>query len=232
MTKTSLTRLKPVVTHTQVDQIEMILNDYLRKGNFQPGDALPKEAELAKAMGVSRTAIREALSRFRTLGIIESKKNRGMVIRQPDVFTNMHRVLDAQLLDDTTMQEIFELRLVLEMGIAEHLFLRRSETGLKKLESIVQREETASDITQRLQLDVEFHSMLYEISSNHTILRFQQLLLPIFKYVADGIHVPRQVENSEFVSHRVLLDVLKNGTPEEFRVNMRKHLMNYFAIIK
>ena len=68
--------IKPIENMTQVDRIEMNLHDYFRNENFLPGDSIPKEIELAEAMGVSRTAMREALTRFKTLGIIESKKNR------------------------------------------------------------------------------------------------------------------------------------------------------------
>src|SRR5690606_15844607 len=113
----NLTKLRPIEQMTQVDRIEMNLQEYFRSENFLPGDPIPKEIELASAMGVSRTAMREALSRFKTLGIIESKKNRGMVITRPDVLNNMHRVLNPQLLDLDTMKDIFELRLVIEMGI-------------------------------------------------------------------------------------------------------------------
>ena len=69
-----LTRLKPVDNLSQVDKIEIRLEEYLKNENFNPGDLLPKETDLAQAMGVSRTAVREAISRFRMLGIIESRK--------------------------------------------------------------------------------------------------------------------------------------------------------------
>lgn len=70
--------------------------------------------------------------------------------------------------------------------------------------------------------------MLYEISENETIQRFQKMLLPIFEYVDNGLHIKSQVQDAEYASHMVLLNVLKNGTPEEFRNKMRKHLYNYF----
>jgi len=70
----SLKKLRPVETLTQVDKIELSLEEYFRTENFGPGDSIPKEVDLAEAMGVSRTAIREAISRFRMLGIIESRK--------------------------------------------------------------------------------------------------------------------------------------------------------------
>ena len=232
MSKISLTKLQPVESMTQVDKIEMNLREYFRKENFLPGDPIPKEVELAKAMGVSRTAIREAISRFRTLGIIESRKNRGMVITKPDVLNNMQRLLDSQFLDADTMQEIFEMRLVLEMGICDLLFLRKTKESLDKLKAIVDKEEKTSNKIERLKFDVEFHSMLYKISGNTTIQRFQKMLLPIFDYVDNGLHVPSQVENSNFVSHRVLLNTLIDGTPELFRTKMRQHLINYFEKIK
>src|SRR5690606_24143377 len=179
----SLGKLRPVENLTQVDKIEMSLQEYLRAENFQPGDALPKEMELAEAMGVSRTAMREALSRFRTLGIIESRKNRGMIIAKPDVFNNMERVLNPQLLDEETMSEIFEMRLVIEVGLGEVLFLRRSNADFSTLEKIIEKEEKASKKIDIVNCDIEFHSMLYKLSGNKTIMRFQKMLRPIFDHV-------------------------------------------------
>lgn len=230
--KSSLSKLQPITTLTQVDKIEKTLQEYFRKENFLPGDSIPKEIELAQALGVSRTAIREALSRFKTLGIIESRKNRGMTISKPDVFNNMKRVMDSQLLDNDTLQEIFEMRLVLEMGICDLLFARKSDEKIAILKEIVEKEERSTNKIEKLKLDVDFHSMLYKMSGNNTILRFQKILLPVFDYVYNKLHVSSQIENKRFVSHRVLLETLQNGTPEIFRSKMKMHLMNYFKIIE
>lgn len=228
---TALSKLRPVENLTQVDKIEISLQKYFRQENFAPGDPLPKEEELAAALGVSRTAIREALARFKTVGIIESRKNRGMVITSPDVFNNMQRVLDSRLLDDKTMQEIFELRLVLEMGIVDILYLRKTAEGIEKLEEIVKREESAKSKADRLKCDVEFHSQIYAMSGNQTILRFQKILYPVFEYVSNDLHIPSQDETADYVSHRVLLNTLKKGAPEEFKVKMKSHLIKYFEKI-
>jgi len=227
-----LSKLRPLEQLTQVDRVEIRLQEYFRNENFLPGDRIPKEIELAEAMGVSRTAIREALSRFKTLGIIESKKNRGMVITRPDILGNLHRVLDPQLLDGETMKEIFEMRLVLEIGIADILFLRKNAANLEKLEAIIEKEERTENKIERIKQDIEFHAMLYEISGNDTILRFQKILLPIFDYVDKGSHFNRQAPAYTAVSHRDLLCVLRTGTAEEFRNKMRIHLRPYFDQIE
>lgn len=232
--QTSLEKLRPVENLSQVDKIEMSLQEYLRTENFQPGDSLPKEMELAEAMGVSRTAIREALSRFRTLGIIETRKNRGMVIASPDVFNNMERVLNPQLLDDETMNEIFEMRLVIEVGLGDVLFLRKHNADFSILEKIIEKEEKATKKIDIVKYDIEFHSMLYKLSGNKTIMRFQKMLRPVFDHVyaklsenteAFAGNIPEDISP---VTHSDLLNTLKHGTPEQFRNQMRTHLMVYF----
>jgi DNA-binding FadR family transcriptional regulator len=140
----------------------------------------------------------------------------------------MERVLDRRLPEGETMKEIFEMRLVLEMGIVDILFLRKREEGLKELEEIVKKEEMSDDKIEHVRFDAQFHSTLYKISGNKTIQRFQKMLLPIFDYVDKGIHVKSQTKNADYVSHRVLLNTLKNGTPEEFRTKMKNHLLNYY----
>ena len=218
---------KSISTLSLVDHVEQSLRAYFSEENLQPGDAIPKEVELAAAMGVSRTAIREALARLKTLGIVESRRNRGMILTHPDVLGNVKRVLDPMLLDSDTLIDIFELRLVLEMGLADFLFLRKDDKSLYELEGIVHREEATDDFLVKTKIDVEFHSKLYDISGNHTIQRFQKMLLPIFDYVYAGTKSDKPIPK-DAVSHRQLLECLKQGTPDEFRRKMKIHLDVYF----
>lgn len=227
----ALKKIKPITNLTQVDRVEMSLQEYFRSENLQPGDPIPKEIELAEALGVSRTAVREALSRFRLLGIIDSRKNRGMIITEPDILGNMERMLEPQLLQTGTKKEIFELRLIIEMGLADVLFLRKGDPDLKRLEDIVEKEEQTKNKSDKLKYDIEFHSMLYKMSGNKMVQRFQKALFPIFNYVNNELHVRSLVQDESYVSHRILLNILKGGTADEFRLKMRQHLMQYFEKI-
>lgn len=220
---------KPIVDSSMslVDKVELNLRKYFEEANLQAGDPIPKEAELAEAMGVSRTALREALSRLKTLGLIESKRNRGIILTQPDILGSFERVLNPMLLDSTTLQDVFELRLVLEMGIADLLYIRKTPVNLEKLEELVLREENTRDRFMKNRFDAEFHAMLYEISGNQTILRFQKMLYPIFNFVHSG-QIISKTEVKNAVTHRHLLTELKEGTPSSFRDKMSIHLKVYF----
>lgn len=221
----ALARLKPIEHQTQVDKIENRLEEYFKEGHFKPGDYLPKEVDIAQALGVSRTAVREALSRFKTLGIIESRKNRGMMLTRPDVLGNMQRVMDPRLLDPETMRDMFEMRLVIEIGLGHILFLRKTPADILRLEEIADREQCSDDRIERLRLDVEFHAHLYRMSGNDTIIRFQNMLIPIFDIV-DKVHASRTDISppSHRATHRDLIEELRSGTPAGFRNKMESHL--------
>ena len=59
---------------TLVDQVEQSLIDYFKEKGLRPGDSLPNELELAETLGVARSVVREALSRFKMMGMIEKVK--------------------------------------------------------------------------------------------------------------------------------------------------------------
>ena len=72
-------------TSSLVDKVEAHLIEFFTQKELKPGDTIPKELELASAMGVSRTVIRESLTRLKTMGLIESVKHKGTVIKSPDL---------------------------------------------------------------------------------------------------------------------------------------------------
>jgi DNA-binding FadR family transcriptional regulator len=96
-TKNILSKIKPINTSSLVDKVELRLWEYFEENNLKPGDALPKEVDLSRELGVSRTVVREAFSRLRTLGFIDSKKNRGMVLTRPDVLSSFEKVLNPKI---------------------------------------------------------------------------------------------------------------------------------------
>ncbi|GAA4317788.1 GntR family transcriptional regulator [Compostibacter hankyongensis] len=208
------------------DVVETKLREYLKKKALKPGSPLPKELELAEALGVSRNVVREALSRLRMLGMIETRKKRGMILAEPDVLKAFERVLDPLILDKQTLQDLFELRLVLEMGLADILYRRMTEEDLKELESIVDKETGKVRTPFKVKNEIAFHGKLYQMTGNTTFLRFQSMLLPIFEYVVDL----RKKDGilSGKVTHRDLLEILKTGTPEDFRQGMKEHLKPHF----
>lgn len=223
-------RLKSVDTSSLVDRVESSLVELLQERKLKIGDPVPKELELATALGVSRTVIREALLRLRMMGLIESKKKKGAVITSPDLFGIMSKSLNPHILDQDTLKEIFEIRLVLEIGMADLLFNRVKKEDIDELKRIVSDEPPATQYHLfNIAHEISFHGKLYEITGNNALKKFQRMLLPVFDFVHQSGLLKKQPLLKTFVSHKELVDILENGTPEEFRNGMRSHLENHFA---
>lgn len=218
------TELEAIAPDRMADVVEIRLREYFKRKSFKPGDQLPTELELAAALGVSRNVLREALSRLRMLGLIETRKKRGMILAMPDVLGGFERVLDPLIMNDDTLQDLFELRLVLEMGLADILFINISEKKINELETIVKNEVKAGKPTFRIKNEIAFHGKLYEMAGNETLKRFQVMLLPVFEYV---VRLEKEFISGK-VSHKDLVEILKTGTKDDFRTGMYEHLKPHF----
>lgn len=152
-----------------------------------------------------------------------------MVLIQPDILSSTGRVLEPSFLDTNTLQEVFELRLVLELGICQLLFLTKTSASLLKLGEMVSEEEHTENRLQKARLDADFHTVLYKMSGNRKIQRFQKMLETILTM---GTMVPSKDLGKDPVTHRDLLLTLKDGTAAEFREKMAVHLQVYFATIE
>jgi GntR family transcriptional repressor for pyruvate dehydrogenase complex len=73
----SFKTLTAIDNSSMVDKVELSLLDFFAKKELKVGDSIPKELELAEILGVSRTVVRETLTRLRTMGLIETRKKIG-----------------------------------------------------------------------------------------------------------------------------------------------------------
>ncbi|NTS43291.1 FadR family transcriptional regulator [Flavisolibacter sp. BT320] len=222
-------KFRSIDTSSLVDKVEASLVELLQSRKLGVGDVIPKEVELAQTLGVSRTVIREALTRLRMMGLIESKKKKGSVITSPDIFGMMSKSMNPHILDQDTLREIFEIRLVLEIGMADLLYFRVTKEDIAELKRIVSNEPPATEYHLfNIEHEIAFHGKLYEITGNNTMKKFQKMLLPVFDYVHNSGLLKKQPMLKTFVSHKGLVETLENGSPELFRNAMRNHLENHF----
>ncbi len=231
--KTAISPLKKIEKHSLPELIEKNLLEYFVENRLTAGDPIPKETDLAKTLNVSRTAIREALVRLKMTGMIISKKKQGMVLASPDLLALFEKSSNPRILANDTLKDLFELRLVLEVGMADLVYERKKPEHIKELKEIVRKQKTTSDAaTFNIDDEVKFHGKLYEIADNKTLDRFQHLLLPLFQYVHESGILQKKIRSRQYISHKGLVDILEKGTAEEFRNAMRKHLDNHFCRIR
>ena len=222
--------IKSIDIRSLVDKVEVNLVEFIINNKLQIGDSLPKELELATALGVSRTVIREALLRLRMIGLIESKKHRGAVLTNPDLLSLLEKSMIPRALDNGTLKEIFELRLVLEIGMADFIMQRVTREQIAELREIVASEpDLSNEFKFEIEHEIKFHGKLYDITGNETLRKFQKLLLPVFDYVHKSGLLKKGATVNKYVSHKGIVDTIEHGSAEMLRNAMRNHLENHFA---
>ncbi|MCK4999303.1 MAG: FadR family transcriptional regulator [Anaerohalosphaera sp.] len=218
-------KISPIEKRSLVDMAESKVRRAIVDSGLKVGDVLPGEMELAERLGVSRNVMREALSRLRMLGVLESRKRRGMVLTEPDLLGGIAKVLDLPVLGDRAKHDLFELRLVVELGISDLIFLRKTDSDMLLLKRIVIREESmAKGTIVPVECEVSFHTQLYRMAGNETLRRFQSLLEPFFNWESEYDKELGNHPDDGTVTHRQLFEILSSGTVEQFRAAIQKHL--------
>ncbi|MGL5937294.1 MAG: FadR/GntR family transcriptional regulator [Phocaeicola sp.] len=208
-----------------VEQTQDRILQYIAEHNYKLNTVLPKENEMAEALGVSRVVIREAYSGLRSLGFLETKRKKGTVLVSPKIFGILKYVVMSGLLDSQSIEDLYELRLMLEIGMVDFIMEHRTEEKIDSLQYIVDQEEECTDSTKLKSLDIRFHTILYGMSGNRSLQYFQNLLSKIF-----ALYTPRSAnwKADEMMTHRTLLHFLKKGDVNLFRSAMRIHLEYQF----
>ena len=204
---------------TLADGVDESLLQYIRSSGLTAGDALPKEEELAAQMRVSRHIVREGISRLKTLGMVESRRRRGMTLARPDVFAGVSKAAAARLFSAGECREMMGLRVVMEIGMAEFIYRKKTPESLAELRSFAD----ARPRQEVIRREIEFHTRLFAIGGNAMADRFQKILVTAFgaqvgKASGPALNPP---------SHRDICDVLEHGTCDEFRRVLTKHFAPY-----
>jgi DNA-binding FadR family transcriptional regulator len=216
--------------------LRQILSNTLR-ATLVPGDPLPNEKDFVEMFSVGRNVIREAMSRLRMLGILESRTKRGIIVKEPPLLNGFKKVLDPQLLSVPTIKELMGMRIALEVGIAEFLFINVTEKDIEELEQIISRQQAIGINNMSIEDEMQFHKKIYEVAGNNFILQFYELMQPVFvfaKHNYESYFEPinkKLQENDGVVTHTDLLQAIKDKDKNLYQERIRRHLRPYWEFL-
>jgi DNA-binding GntR family transcriptional regulator len=151
-------------------------------GEFAPGQPLVEKV-VASWCRVSRTPVREALSRLEQDGLVE-RGDRGLVVRQ----RSPEEILD-----------IYETRIALEASIGRAAANRRNEHDLRTLRRLVDRtEDVRGDDDGKVELNRQFHRAMWRAGHNESLLDLlERLDLHLARYPATTLSFPGRWEHAK-----------------------------------
>src|SRR4051794_1577212 len=218
------------MTTTLAQRVVAGLKDKILAGDLPAGHKLPSEAELIDEYGVSRTVIREAVTRLRAEGLVETFQGRGsfvLAMPEPTSFT----VESATIRTHHDVLDMIDFRVGIETEAAALAAARIDDAGADSIRTALEAFVTAAP-EDAVEADFRFHRAVAAASGNRFYLRLvdslgpMMILLPRTRLgdaysLTDTAHVDRVRREHDSVAAGVIA-----GDPDIARAAMRVHLGN------
>jgi len=214
------------------ERITRMLMDEITGGQYQLGEVLPPEQVIADRLGVSRTVLREAVSRLKAEGIVSSKQGRGLAViaNTPLSVLRMHAANEE---DVEQILSIVELRRGFEIEAAALAAERRTAEDLAEMRDALAEMAKAIDsgeVARGVDADLRFHRAVARATRNRNYIMFFDFLAVLLR---KNLEVSRS--RSAKVSgrgalaqkeHAKLLAAIEKGDPGLARECARTHVEN------
>ena len=218
------------------DQVADQLAAEIRRGGLVPGDKLPTEARLVAQFGVSRTVVREAVSRLKSLGLVDSRQGSGVFVQAPAAFAPLNFETRHAASQEAVIQMV-EVRRALEAEVAALAAQRRSATDMRRIQAAVKALDAAVQHGgDGVAEDVQFHRAIADAARN-------PFLLQTLEYLGQFLHGATQVTRAnearrlDFAQqvqqeHAAIVRALEAGDSEAARQAASGHMGNAIVRIR
>lgn len=197
---------------TLVERLSQQLADDIAEGALPPGTKLDEQA-LAHRFDVSRTPVRETLSRLASSGLVEKRAHRGVIVAN----VSLERLL-----------QMFEVMTELEGACARFAAERMSATEKRELIALHQTslaDVESGDVDHYEALNRTFHRSIYEGSRNPFLVETTQEMR---RRLAPFRRVQFRLEGrlaSSHAEHQIVVEAIERGDGEAAYRSMRTHIL-------
>ncbi|MCO7514965.1 FadR family transcriptional regulator [Pseudomonas guariconensis] len=223
------TRRKP---RSLAQELVTVLTERIRSGQLKRGDKLPTESQIMAEEGVSRTVVREAISRLQASGQVETRHGIGTFVLDAPASSGL-RIDPATIVTLREVLAVLELRIALEVESAGLAAQRRSDEALAAMrEALDELNEGVSHASDAVSADFQFHLLIAQASGNH-------YFADIIDHLGTSI-IPRTRLNSARLAHDdqahymsrlrhehdAIYEAIARRDSEGAKMAMRMHLSN------
>ena len=219
---------RPVVEPTLADQVTQRLVGQLRSGAYPVNARLPTEKTMAEEFGVSRTVVREAISRLKSEGLVETRQGSGTAVLDPRS-SAAFRLTAAESNPAGGVLRIIELRCGIEAQMAALAARRRTASEVTEIKRALKAIDRAvASGGDGVKEDLEFHMAISRATRN---LYYTDLLGMLTRALQDAIRVTRSNEarRADFTAavraeHEAICAAILARDPEAARVAALRHM--------
>ena len=197
------------------EHIKRQVSEAILNGSFRPGSRLG-EASIADQLGVSRAPVREALLSLEREGLVIGVPRRGFFVIE---FT------------DKDIEEIYSLRLLLEVGALRRAIDKFSEADIERMQSIVDDLGRASvqqsTRVKLIDLDMCFHELIVRAADHsrlHSTWDSMRLQTALLIGLTSSTHLDSPDQPREF--HARILDAIRRRNLDEAEARLTEHILD------
>lgn len=202
----------------------------IRDGQFSAGQRLPTEQSLVERFGVSRTVVREAMSRLKTLGLIETRQGSGAYVKAAPGPALDRLMLEPDGSLDAVIQMV-EVRRALEAESAALAAARRTPQSVKQIrQALAALGKAVKAGGDGVQEDVAFHAAIAQASRNPFLLA---TLAYLNRFLLDATRVTRaneatraDLEAAVHREHSAIVQAIDDGDVAAARQAGANHMVN------
>jgi GntR family transcriptional repressor for pyruvate dehydrogenase complex len=205
-------------------QLASKLADSITAGQYQIGDRLPAERELAERAGVSRATVREAIISLETRGLVEVRVGSGVYVIAVPATSNLPVPMNVEPF------ELSEARLLFEGEVAAQAATQITDVELANLERLLKEMEAENRRGHGEEADRQFHHAIAKATRNAAMAAVIDSLWMIRlqspKCVALFTRSRTRGVKPVVIEHRAILQALRARDPDAARAAMRAHLQH------
>jgi GntR family transcriptional repressor for pyruvate dehydrogenase complex len=182
---------KIAASGTLADRVTAVLLEKIKNGEFPIGARLPTEQVISERFGVSRTVVREAISRLKSDGLVEVRQGSGTVVREANRTTAFRLDIDPRDSIEAVLR-VTELRRGIEAEAAALAAQRRTRTQLADIRrALAAIDAAAKERRDGVDEDLAFHMAISRATGNPL---YPSLLEFISQFIHGAIRVTRTNE--------------------------------------
>lgn len=212
------------------EEVARQLREQILKGELSAGSRLPTEAELCEHFRVGRSTVREALRLLMSRRLVTTSRGvgGGSSVAQLEAGDVTEMLGDAIVLlkrsDRTSLDELYEVRDLLEVSAARLAALRRSAEQLARLRASVPDSPSALRTGALLEANLAFHELLLEMTGNRMLLAVTRPMLAAIEGSLARERAPQRHWRRVLTEHRAILVAVEAGDPRRAAEEMAAHL--------
>ncbi len=215
------------VKENLVDRVVGEIQNQIMAGVLKPGMLLPPERELCDQLGVSRTALREAVRMLVSKGVLEPKRHVGTVVKQvgsEQIAESLSLLMSTQNRHEA-LENVHQVRKMLEVEIARIAAEKATEQDIETLMSILDEMEAhAGDRARFTRLDNAFHTALARTTHNPILVILLNSIQNVMSEIRQMVESYPDLTKTVIPDHRRIAETVSSRNPADAAQAMTKHL--------